>query len=1028
MRKVALTLLLLLCACCGLRAQVRATGATPTLSVPDDSKKAKNDSIELSGKLIDSFTYEPVDSVWVMLYSLPDTVLVDTFYSFREHMMKMWDWEYPVDGFHTKVPSYGKYLLRSEKRGYKPLEYAFEIPHRRYNKKVREWELDEIRIHKSNSYGMDRDLDEITVTATKVKMVMQGDTVVYNADAFQLSEGSMLDELVRQLPGVEIRKGGEIYINGEKVQELLVNGNDFFNGDAKQALENLPAYIVQNIKAYQRESKYAYLDKHHEAQKKKDPWVLDVRLKREYAQGWLGNVEAGGGWDKRYMGRLFGIRYTDHSRITLFVNANNTNDNSRPGYETSWSDYSSPTNEIESVSGGIDFHVDGKKTKTEFNTSLNGSRSIVDSEQVSSSQTFLQGGDVWRRSRGISHSQSGSLSWNGSVEFRKKEVYSHINTGFNFGKGKSRGSNESATFSKDPLDSQRGASLDSIRASLSLDSQYAPLFSQRLRDALTNYSLDLTKANNRNFSPNINAMVFTVAPWNGEQISLNIGENYNYSDNTDFSHYDLRQPLLGMTGGGVTGGAMARGTDGPSASGAFAQDFRNRYTQSPNRSNNFHLNAEHDLFSIKDYVSVGISYGYSNSYSRGERNLYRLDELTDMYGNRPWGAGTHYSLGMLPSMRDSLQLCVDRANTYNSINRNQTHDTHLRLTGGGKWGFYFLEGGLDRRVEHMEDTRGEEYQDLSRRYSLWSIQGSTELKHFHLSASYRQSAPGITQMLDIRDDSNPLNISLGNPDLKNTYHTSFDANYHHESQESQSSWSIGTNFNTGSSIGSATIYNRQTGVYTHQPRNVDGNWGTSVNGHLYVTLDKKKRLNLSTSTSFNYNRSVDFSSDDPAEDFDHMPLSRVHNMGVSEWMSLEYRYENYEVSANAEMDYEHATSDRIGFMTINTTSFSYGISSRLGFKHGYSLDMDLTMHSRRGYEDKTMNDDNLLLNASLSKAFFKNRCFVLRLTGHDILQQLDNVRRSLNAQGRTETWYNTQPSYVLLTASYRLDMKPKKKK
>ena len=1010
MKKILSVLALLLLTSSWVCAQdytVAVVAAAPAKMKADkDEKKQKVDSIEVRGKFIDSFTYECVDSVRLSLYSLPDTVLIDTVWNCRETKMNFGSWDWTMEGFFTKVPVHGKYLIRTEKRGYKPLDYVFVIPYRRYNKKVREWDLDEVKIHKANSYGMERDLDEFTVTATKVKMVMAGDTVVYNADAFQLSEGSMLDELVRQLPGVEIRKGGEIYINGEKVQELLVNGNDFFNGDAKQALENLPAYVVQNIKAYQRESKHAYLDKHHEAQKKKDPWVLDVRLKREYAQGWLGNAEAGGGWDKRWMGRLFGIRYTDHSRITLFVNANNTNDTSRPGSETSWSDYSSPTSEIKTVTGGLDFHVDDKVTKTEFNTSLNASRDITDSQTEQSSQTFLQGGDVWQRSRNINNSKSASVNWSGGVEFRKKEFFSYIGAGFNYNKGNSKGSSRSATFSQDPLDASRGASLDSVFAPHinSLQQQYAPLFSKRLNDFLTNRTEDLTQADNHGLSPYLNAMVYTVAPWNGEQISLNINNNYRYSQNKDYSHYDLRQ--------------------------ADSQDFRNRYTESPNKSNNFGLSFNHQLVSYKDVIGLGVSYSYNNSWSNGHRDLYRLDA----YDGTPWSmAEDGYALGMLPSTRDSLNSVIDRENSYFSETRNQTHNVSLDVSGGGEWGYYYISAGLNRHNDRSEDTRGLDdvgnprYQDLHRQYSLWSLNANTQFKDLQFGVNYRQSAPGMSQMLDIRDDSNPLYISLGNPDLNNTYHAGYNLNYHHSSQEHQSSWYVGANFNHGSGVGSATIYNRETGVYTNQPRNINGNWGTSISGGMNLPLDKKKRLTFNNSLGVSYNRSVDFSSDNPAADFDHIPLSRVHNYSANEYMTLEYRYEKYAVRANAEADYSHASSTRPGFQTINTVDFSYGLSSNLQFKHGYSLDMDLTMHSRRGYEDKTMNDNNLVLNAAISKAFFKSRCLVLKITGHDILQQLDNVYRSINAQGRTETWYNTQPSYVIATASYRLDMKPKKK-
>jgi hypothetical protein len=98
-------------------------------------------------------------------------------------------------------------------------------------------------------------LDGITVTASKVKMVMHGDTIVYNADAFQLSEGSMLDALIRQLPGSELKSDGRIYVNGRFVESLLLNGKDFFKGNNTVLLQNLPTYAVNSIKVYEKKTK-----------------------------------------------------------------------------------------------------------------------------------------------------------------------------------------------------------------------------------------------------------------------------------------------------------------------------------------------------------------------------------------------------------------------------------------------------------------------------------------------------------------------------------------------------------------------------------------------------------------------------------------------------------------------------------------------------------------------------------------------------------------------------------------------------
>lgn len=144
----------------------------------------------------------------------------------------------------------GKYTLRAEKEGYNEVQKDFTIASKRntilgigtlWMKKVKT-----------------RQLKEAVVRATHIKMVTRGDTVVYDAAAFDLAEGSMLDALVAQLPGAEL-KDGQIKVNGKFIESLMVNGEDFFAGNPKVALENLPAYTVKNIKVYDRAANDDYL-------------------------------------------------------------------------------------------------------------------------------------------------------------------------------------------------------------------------------------------------------------------------------------------------------------------------------------------------------------------------------------------------------------------------------------------------------------------------------------------------------------------------------------------------------------------------------------------------------------------------------------------------------------------------------------------------------------------------------------------------------------------------------------------------
>lgn len=123
-----------------------------------------------------------------------------------------------------------------------------------------------------------RNLNEATVTATKIKMYYKGDTLVYNADAFNILKNESLRKLVQQLPNTKIEEG-VIYVNGKAIESLLFSGKDFFNGNIDAALDRLPAYIVSKVKVYDKQGELSELTGRDMHDKQ---YVMDVHLKREY--------------------------------------------------------------------------------------------------------------------------------------------------------------------------------------------------------------------------------------------------------------------------------------------------------------------------------------------------------------------------------------------------------------------------------------------------------------------------------------------------------------------------------------------------------------------------------------------------------------------------------------------------------------------------------------------------------------------------------------------------------------------------
>ena len=224
-------------------------------------------------------------------------------------------------------------------------------------------------------------LNDVVVKATQLKFYHKGDTVVYNADAFNLAQGSMLDNLIKSIPGAELSDEGEIKVNGRKIDALLLNGEDFFKGKNRIMLENLPSYMVKTLKVYDRKDPLNVL----KGRSSEGEYVMDVNLKKQYAIGFIGNAEVGMGSENRYLARLFALRFTDASRIGGYANFNNLNDKRKPGENSNWTPDKMPQGLLSQKMGGADYLFKPKHTTNKF--SGNAELSYTDADNYSEKMT-----------------------------------------------------------------------------------------------------------------------------------------------------------------------------------------------------------------------------------------------------------------------------------------------------------------------------------------------------------------------------------------------------------------------------------------------------------------------------------------------------------------------------------------------------------------------------------------------------------------------------------------------------------------
>lgn len=396
-----------------------------SISTSSNCYAQKSRTIVLFGKVADSFTNMAVPDAKVTLMAPDSTVLdstqvmvLDTENGFQES----------IYGFPNTPAKNASYIIKVEQANY-------ETTYMNYNLKNigRNIRLDLPTITMKRKIAREHTLGEVDVTATKVKVVHRGDTLVFNADAFNVAEGSMLDGLIRQMPGVELKRDGEILVNGKKIDYMLLNGKDFYRGNNRLMLENLPYYMVQNVKVYNRatdRAAYAGLDT-----EKKD-FVMDVDLKRQYRQGYMANAEAGGGTDDTWLGRLFGLRFTDHSRLSLIGNANNVNaeyniDNQ--GYDRGDGDDRDGRDTRKTIAAGL--QIDSKKWSDNLETNVGWHKSV--SRQKAYTET-LHGTDSTTNSSSFSGNDNDRFGVTARNEFTLKvPFYLQSMTEFSYEKNNS---------------------------------------------------------------------------------------------------------------------------------------------------------------------------------------------------------------------------------------------------------------------------------------------------------------------------------------------------------------------------------------------------------------------------------------------------------------------------------------------------------------------------------------------------------------------------------------------------------------
>lgn len=902
------------------------------------TEKTKN-TLRIGGKIADSFTHLPVKARIFLLDK--DSALVDTCTSVIEEKSAYYQMAAP------RIKN--NYIIKAQCNGYYDLTKNITLSP---TKRTPHILLDEL-LMKKKPISQETNLDEVVVTGTRVQMTYRGDTIVYDASAFVLPEGSMLSSLVKQLPGADLKSDGTIYIQGRKVDYLTLNGNDFFKGKNKMILDNLPYFTVKDLKVYERKVP----EEERTLSQKPTEYLMDVNMKREYHHTHLANAEIGGGTQKRWLGRLFGMSTGEQLNMFAFANANNINEEREPGETGDWSPARTNKGEVtdKRVAATIGYNSRDQKIKNKSEITSNWRRS--NSQTKTFNERFSTDGNIFKGSSSQSLSKDYFFDFSDNLKYKGKTVRTNIYYDLYY-------SHEN-------------------RNTSSSDSTW--------RASLTNRNHSRTLRKYDLWKNSLNTYTSIRLPWEDR---IGIITDFVYENKKPNDTYSLvRTDYLdeGQT------------------------DRRNNYKDNSYHFYRYRLGADYNR-QLSPEWEISPHVSYTQSYERTSNVRYRLDRIESLQDE----------LGILPSNDAMFSQALDMPNSYFYGWQEKQWKTNLTLhrwAGNGNIEISLPLAFHNQRMHYLHnqlDTLAHRNFKTFMPEIIWEKKGPVSQKFEYELTTY---VPDYDMIMPYGNNSDPLNVHIYNPNLKSRIEQNASYKINVRSKKSDLSWWIAA---SGKLVhrawGVRTNYDTPTGAFTYKKDNVNGNWNANGKAGLTRTLDKKRLLRWDMNAQLSYLHSVDF---DIAYDNVPTQLSKVNTWNPLFNSKLSYRKGKFSAILTGEWSGRFVRSNRKDFENINAHDFQYGIVTQYTIPFvKLTVGTDIMMFSRRGYNSDLMNTDDLVWNAQFTRSFCHGN-IVAKLKAFDLLHKLSNKTFSVNAQGRTETWQNSLPHYLLLSFAVKTSSKKK---
>lgn len=876
----------------------------------------------VSGKVIDKKTSTPLDLVTVKLSNANDS----SFYKGTRTDS--------LGNFTITDVANGTYLLDLSSIGYSDYSDRITI----FGNKVI-----------LNNISMTEDakvLKEVNVTAAKVEVIVKGDTIEYNADAFKTDKNAVTEDLLKKMPGVEIGSDGSITVNGQKITKILVDGKKFFDGDLQMSTKNIPAEIIDKVQVMDRKSDMAQLTGFEDDDTER---VINLTIKKDRKQGVFGNVKAGAGADAdtkfRYDANGFLNVMDGDTRHTLTFGANNVN-NSRSGRgRRGFGGPRSGITETQNLGYNLNTIVNPK-------LELGGDATFNHSDNLVTSDTH-------------------------------RENY----------------------FSQDSTyitDTKDFTNINNYQGNVRLEAEWKP---DELNTIVIQPNIGYTSSKTDSYSDFLYKSNNDSTSWGDTEnhntyTSVSAGLNIMYSHKFAKPGRTLTTRLSTSVSQNTTDGFYFN-----KLTTAEIQDsVVNQRLANSGIQNNFGINVSYvePLWAAKHLLEIAVSA--NTSYSTSDRNIY---EKGDNSSNEYTLLNTEYS------------------NSFNNTFYNEAAAVNYRYNDTK----YKILLGVKLQPSQMKSNTIYSDSTLSFNNKVINFSPTARLqfnfdkrKFLRMDYNGTTNQPSISQMQPVKDNTNLMRQTVGNPDLKPEFQHNLRFMYSNFNSNSMASLNLGLMGNfTQNDLENNSIYDKNGKSYSQTVNGSEMPYSLNLFTMFYVPVFKyfniSNNASARTSKQYGYTARNVSESDINTDNLVLGSLSATSSSNLSENLSIGYSQDAVEFTVRGGLRYSYTTNN----LTSNeTNTYDWTGQANLVLRPftstTFSTDMGYTKQT--GYS--SYNDSQWLWNASLDFTVLHN-LGIISLAAKDILRQQKNISQSAGDNYVIFSKSNALPSYYMLSFTYKIN-------